>query len=104
MGTVAWTPKARDDLNAAARYIGRDSPRLARSFAARIESSIDRLAIFPRSGRVVPEFGRPDIRELIVQSYRVVYRLQGDGVEILTIHHGARLLGPADDPPSTEDI
>lgn len=102
MGAVGWTPKARGDLEAAVGYIARDSPRLARSFAARIESATDRLTTFPRSGRVVPELERPDIRELIVQSYRVVYRLQGDGVEILTVHHGARLLRAADEPPSIE--
>jgi addiction module RelE/StbE family toxin len=92
MGAISWTPKGRDDFEAAVRYIERDSPRLAQSFATRIESAVGRLAIFPRSGRVVPEFGRPDIRELIVQSYRIVYRVRGDDVEILTVHHGARLL------------
>jgi plasmid stabilization system protein ParE len=56
----------------------------------------DRLSQFPRSGRIVPELGRDDIREVIVQSYRVIYRLRGDEVEILTVHHSARRL---DDPP-----
>jgi addiction module RelE/StbE family toxin len=96
MGAIAWTPKARDDFEAAIRYIARDSPRLASSFSARIEVAVGRLTIFPRSGRIVPEFEQPDIRELIVQSYRIVYRLRGDDVEILTVHHGARLL-KADD-------
>jgi plasmid stabilization system protein ParE len=36
--------------------------------------------------------GREDIREVIVQSYRVIYRLHRDEVEILTVHHGARHL------------
>ena len=53
---------------------------------------MERLTDFPRSGRVVPEFERSDIRELIVQSYRIVYRVRGEDVEILTVHHGARLL------------
>lgn len=103
MGAIAWTPKSRDDLEAAVRYISRDSPGLARLFAGRIESAAERLAIFPRSGRVVPEFERPDIRELIVQSYRIVYRLRGDDVEILTVHHGARLLRWDDQEPSTQN-
>jgi plasmid stabilization system protein ParE len=51
---------------------------------------------FPRSGRVVPEVGRDAIREIIVQHYRVVYRLRTNEVEILTVHHGARLLRELD--------
>ena len=42
---------------------------------------------------MVPEVGRDEIREIIVQSYRIIYRVLPDEVEILTIHHGARLLG-----------
>jgi toxin ParE1/3/4 len=92
MGEISWTPKARADLDAACEYIARDSPRLAASFASRIETAVERLASFPHSGRVVPELERPDVRELIVYSYRIVYRLRGEDVEILTVHHGARLL------------
>jgi plasmid stabilization system protein ParE len=40
---------------------------------------------------VVPEYQRPDIRELILGSYRVVYRLQTGAAEVLTVFHGARL-------------
>jgi toxin ParE1/3/4 len=50
----------------------------------------ERLAIFPRSGRVIPEEGREDSREVFVQNYRIVYQLIDDTVTILAIHHGAR--------------
>jgi len=50
------------------------------------------LEQFPRSGRIVPEIRHDDIREVILQSYRIIYRVHPDEVEILTIHHGARLL------------
>lgn len=70
----------------------RDAPRYATLFAERVFQATDRLAQFSRVGRVVPEVGRDDIREVIVQSYRVIYRLLPDEVEILTIHHGARPL------------
>ncbi|MBN1359621.1 MAG: type II toxin-antitoxin system RelE/ParE family toxin [Sedimentisphaerales bacterium] len=46
-------------------------------------------------GRLVPEVNDPAIRELILGNYRVIYRLRGDLVEILTVHRGARLLDPA---------
>jgi plasmid stabilization system protein ParE len=52
----------------------------------------DRLVQFPESGRMVPEFGRPNLRELILRPYRIVYRLQGDVLEIVTVFHAARMV------------
>jgi hypothetical protein len=43
----------------------------------------------------VPEFGIDSIREILVGSYRVVYRLREDQVQLLAIHHGARVLDAA---------
>lgn len=54
--------------------------------------SVDRLEMFPLSGRVVPEINKQEIREVIFGNYRIVYRLREDEVEILTVHHGAQLL------------
>jgi toxin ParE1/3/4 len=97
MAEIRWTDQALDDLDAACEYIARDAPRSADELAARVTRSIARLADFPRSGRMVPERGRDDIREVIVGNYRIIYRLRGDLVEIVTIHHGARLLGDLGD-------
>ena len=41
-------------------------------------------------GRSVPEFGRPDLHELIHRKYRIVYLLQDDTITILRVVHGAR--------------
>lgn len=73
-------------------YIARDAPHVAQIFAARSFDAVDRLADFPLSGRAVPEVGRPEIREVIVYSYRIIYRYTGDDVIVLTVHHGARPL------------
>jgi len=54
-----------------------------------------RLANFPNSGRVVPEIKDPGVREILLGSYRIVYRVKGDLVELLTVYHGARLLDPS---------
>jgi plasmid stabilization system protein ParE len=40
---------------------------------------------------MVPEFGRPNLRELIVRPYRLVYRLRGDIIEVVTVFHAARM-------------
>jgi toxin ParE1/3/4 len=47
---------------------------------------------FPRLGRIVPELEIENIREIIVGSYRVIYRIREDDVQLLTVHHGARPL------------
>jgi len=43
----------------------------------------------------VPEAGDPDLREVILGNYRLVYRLRKDVLVILTVYHGARLLDPS---------
>jgi len=50
------------------------------------------LAAFPRMGHKVPEFDDDDVRELLVYSYRVIYRVEPDRVVIAAITHGKRIL------------
>jgi plasmid stabilization system protein ParE len=92
MAQVRWTPQAADDLEAVCLFIARDSPQLAAAFADRVLRASDLLASFARSGRIVPELGIGNIREIVVGSYRIIYRIQPEAVHLLTVHHGARLL------------
>lgn len=58
---------------------------------ARLIRTVDRLRDFPNSGRVVPEFERQLVREIVERPYRIIYRLvRDDEVHILTIHHAAK--------------
>jgi plasmid stabilization system protein ParE len=95
MAEVRWTPQAADDLEAVADFIATDSPHYARLFTMDVLAAVERLADFPNSGRVVPELKDPAIREILFGSYRIVYRVKGDLVELLTVYHGARLLDPS---------
>ena len=95
MAEVRWTPQAADDLNAIAEFISRDSPHCSSLFVLDVLHAVDRLIQFPNSGRVVPEISDPLVRELILGSYRIIYRVREDLVEILTVFHGARLLDPS---------
>ena len=83
---------SRRDLEAIRDFIARDSPHYAQLVCQRILASIEQLALFPLMGRVIPELAMPDVRDLIVAPYRIVYRVRGDTVEIATIFHAARLL------------
>lgn len=95
MTTIRWTEQAVVDLEAIRDYVARDSAKYATLLVERLVASLDRVALFPEIGRTVPEYQRPDIRELVLGSYRVVYRLRSGQVEVLTVFHGARLF-PAD--------
>jgi toxin ParE1/3/4 len=92
MAEVRWTPQAADDLEAICLFIARDAPQVAAAFADRVLRATDRLASHPGLGRAVPELGVQHIKEIIVGSYRVIYRVRADEVHLVTIHHGARLL------------
>lgn len=97
---LQWSPRALRELTQLRDYIAEDSPFYARQFTERLILAVERLATMPHYGRMVPEAGYQDsIREVIFQSYRVIYRVleQQQLVQIVTIVHGARDL-PAIDP------
>jgi hypothetical protein len=47
--------------------------------------------MFPRSGRVVPEFNLDHIREIIAGEYRIVYRVESDAALLLTVFRSTRV-------------
>lgn len=90
---VTWSREAGENLAEIETFIARDSTERAVRFVdALIDHTEAILADNPRSGRVVPEMNNPDIRELIYRGHRIVYRLQGDVLEIITVFEGHRLL------------
>jgi toxin ParE1/3/4 len=89
---ITWSPQSLRDLEAIRAYIAQDSPRYAELVIQRIVAVVERLEAFPESGRVVPELDNPEIREVIVKPYRVVYRLRSDAVQIATVFRSSRQL------------
>ncbi|MHA1488484.1 MAG: type II toxin-antitoxin system RelE/ParE family toxin [Promethearchaeota archaeon] len=89
---MEWNERALEDLDHFSKYIARDSKNYAILFVKKIYDSIQKLADFPKIGRVIPEVNISNIRELIFQRYRIIYRVLEDCVEILTIIHGSTLL------------
>lgn len=88
---ILWSPQALHDLTSIREYVAVDSPRYAALVVERIVRSVERLEDFPRSGRIVPERGDPNLREVIVTPYRVVYRLRGEQVDVVTVFRASRL-------------
>jgi len=71
-------------------FIAEENPSAAAEWARGLFDSVRPLVQFPEMGRVVPEVGRSDIREIMFRGYRVVYRVAPRLVEVLTVRHGKR--------------
>jgi toxin ParE1/3/4 len=89
---VYWTDDAISHLIGIYDYIARDSSVYAQRMVDRLTRRSQQISDFPRSGRMVPEYETPDIREVIERPYRIIYRVKVDQIDILAVIHGARLL------------
>ena len=89
---VAWTDPAWEDLEAAAEYIARDSEFYAAALVQDAGVAAASLSDFAERGQVVPEFADESIRELLVNPYRLVYKLTDEHVLIVAFLHGAQRL------------
>ena len=89
---VFVTEIANEDLAGLVRFIARDKPMAAERFGLAILEKLKLLRQHPMVGRVVPERGDPNLREIIHHPYRIVYRVREREqlVEVLRIWHGAR--------------
>ncbi|MFO8152054.1 type II toxin-antitoxin system RelE/ParE family toxin [Thioalkalivibrio sp.] len=92
MSSIIWSDPAVEDLESILDFIAKDSEYYALSFVNEIIGHASKLHDFPDMGRIVPEYDRHDIRELIFQSYRIIYQIKGDEIIILTVVHGKRNL------------
>ena len=73
---VRWARRASQDLVAIAEYIAKDSPAAASRFARRVIDAARSLRDLPESGRRVPDLEPRDLRELLLGSYRLIYRVE----------------------------
>jgi plasmid stabilization system protein ParE len=90
MAEVRWSLEANDDVENALLYIVQNTPRDARRFYERLLAAAERLGAFPSIGRIAPGLESAGLREVIVDDYRVLYRVRDDIVGIAAVVHGAR--------------
>jgi plasmid stabilization system protein ParE len=83
---VVWSDDAAWALVALeTRLAKRYSSDKAARIVAELVRRVDRLEDHPQLGRVVPEYGQWQLRELVDRWNRVLYRLRSDAVEVVTI-------------------
>ncbi len=79
---VILSPKAVRDLEAIVRYIALNNPEAARRLGQALLERTQQLSQFPFKGQKVPEFNDPNIRQLVLKPYRIVYRVEEDKKQI----------------------
>jgi addiction module RelE/StbE family toxin len=85
---IKWTKTALASVDEIAGFIAKDSSTRATSFVLELQAAVTKLQAHPGMGQA----GRvPGTRELVLhKKYIAIYRVRGDYVEILRLHHAAR--------------
>ena len=89
---LRWTGPALKDLDQIRRFIAEDNIRAARRWTQQLRARARKVADMPYSGRIVPEVGSEDIREIIEGNYRIIYQVTEKAIVVLTVLEGHRLL------------
>jgi plasmid stabilization system protein ParE len=89
---VVWSARAVADVESIRLHRLRFS-RVCKDCCKKIVKLTRQLARFPLSGREVPEFQDPSLRELFAYSYRIIYKVEKEEVIIASVIHGKRNLG-----------
>ena len=97
-----WTYQAREDLKEIGHYIAEDNPQAARRWITRLRDRAKKIPDAPRAGRIVPEFMKENIREVIEQNYRIVYQIKENRIDILTVFESHRLI-PLEKPSEKDN-
>ena len=91
MGQLKWTDKSITHLRQIHEFISRDSKTYADRYVRFLIQSTVKLSAFPECGRRVPELPEYDLREVVHNHYRIVYRITSNSdIEILAVIHGGR--------------
>ena len=91
---ITWSPRGQLRLRQCAKYILQESQDWPTTLKWRnaIDEAVSTLDDFPESGSSVREFGRKDVRQLLVGDYRVIYRVRKNRAEVISVRHTAFLV------------
>ena len=85
---AAWAAVAQHDLKQIIDYIAIDSPGNASRILQKIKQKVSDFYVMPDRGRIIPELKEQGIhtyRELIIASWRVIYRISDTTVFVLSV-------------------
>ena len=87
---VVWTIGARRALDEAVGYVAEDSLARARNLLTGVLESAASLEELSERGGIVEEYDDPMVRQLLVDPYRLIYRVHADRVEVIAFIHQRR--------------
>jgi addiction module RelE/StbE family toxin len=90
---IKWAAPARNDLDEIVEYIAQSNITYAIKILDKIEQAVKKLDISPKRGRIVPElerYGYILYREIIVDYWRIMYKIENDIVYIMVVIDGRR--------------
>lgn len=93
---ITWSHPAREDLRLLHQYIAHDSERYAKRVVQDITDRVQSLTQLPHLGRVVPEIGEENVREISMDSWRIMYEIIDDTLIIHAVIHKRRHFKPDD--------
>jgi plasmid stabilization system protein ParE len=93
---VLWTENAIQDLLGIKAFIAQDSIDRAEEWVTELYTAGENLSRLSDRGRIVPEFNQDNLRELLIENYRLVYRVKSTAVEIITVFESHRQLKARD--------
>lgn len=85
---VIWTNVAENDLKEIIEYISINNPLNASKILQKIKNKTSNRYTLPERGRVVPalkEQGISQYRELVVPSWRLIYRIAEREIYVLSV-------------------
>ncbi|MBT3176253.1 MAG: type II toxin-antitoxin system RelE/ParE family toxin [Desulfobacula sp.] len=85
---VIWASVAEKDLKNIIEYIAEESPQNALKILTKIRQNASGLYTLPERGRIVSELKDQGIllyRELIIAPWRLIYRISGQEIFVLSV-------------------
>jgi toxin ParE1/3/4 len=91
--TLSFAESAISDLEEVIAWFSEQGiPDTGRVLVEKVISQTERLALYPDSGRVVPEFAMENLREIIYPPFRIVYRREKGRILIVRVWRSERIL------------
>lgn len=88
MRALRWTERAVENLAGIADFISQHSTVYAEGVVVRITQQLEPLRTHPLMGKPAREAEDLGVRELVVDAYRIFYRVEDEAVVLLAIVHG----------------
>lgn len=93
MVKINWTRQAVEDIYEISEYFRLHSEKYAEHLTNKFFEKSEYIASYPQMGRMIPEFDRIELRELIYKNYRIIYQIiSSERIDIIAVHNGLRPL------------